>query len=564
MANLLGPEFAGRCDDEDRVRTYVLPQRILWQTECPSASVTNAACLLQNRNGQVTVGAQGYCVMENKGDRAGLLLDFGVEMNGGIQILAHSVENDCRSFKLRIRFGESVMEAMSEIGGDFNSTNEHAFRDSIIDVSAMGSTEFGNTGFRFVRIDLVEGDSIVIAEARAVFTHRDIAYSGSFECSDSLLNQIWQTGAYTVFLNMQSYLWDGIKRDRIVWIGDMHPETSTIQAVFGYNPIVPKSLDFVRDTTPLSQWMNGIASYSMWWVLLQHGWYMHNGDFNYLSQQKEYLVGLMTQLSAAVMPDGRSNPGGWTFMDWPSSPNTDASEAGVHALHTMSLETGAMLLREMGESDLAAKYEAVASRMRTYPRRHNGNKQAGALLVLAGLGDAIQTNSELLSVGGAKGLSSFYGYYVLQAKALAGDIVGCLDNIREYWGGMLSLGATSFWEDFDVEWLKNAARIDEITGDGRVDVHGAYGGFCYKGYRKSLCHGWASGPTAWLSEHVLGVKVVEPGCKTVRIQPRLGDLQWARGKYPTPFGVISVSHTKRPDGSIVTVIEKPDEVTVLQ
>jgi hypothetical protein len=57
------------------------------------------------------------------------------------------------------------------------------------------------------------------------------------------------TGAYTVHLNMQDYLWDGIKRDRLVWVGDMHPETSTIAAVFGNNKVVPKSLDLVRDIT---------------------------------------------------------------------------------------------------------------------------------------------------------------------------------------------------------------------------------------------------------------------------------------------------------------------------
>ena len=40
---------------------------------------------------------------------------------------------------------------------------------------------------------------------------------------------------------MQDYLWDGIKRDRLVWIGDMHPETRTILAVFGDHEIVPRA-----------------------------------------------------------------------------------------------------------------------------------------------------------------------------------------------------------------------------------------------------------------------------------------------------------------------------------
>jgi H/ACA ribonucleoprotein complex subunit 4 len=30
-----------------------------------------------------------------------------------------------------------------------------------------------------------------------------------------------------------------------------------------------------------------------------------------------------------------------------------------------------------------------------------------------------------------------------------------------------------------------------------MDIHGDFGDHCYRGFRHSLCHGWASGPTAW-------------------------------------------------------------------
>ena len=39
---------------------------------------------------------------------------------------------------------------------------------------------------------------------------------------------------------------------------------------------------------------------------------------------------------------------------------------------------------------------------------------------------------------------------------------------------------TTFWEDFDVAWLENAARIDKLPGNGLVDVHAAYGDYCYR------------------------------------------------------------------------------------
>jgi len=127
---------------------------------------------------------------------------------------------------------------------------------------------------------------------------------------------------------------------------------------------------------------------------------------------------------------------------------------------------------------------------------------------------------------------------------------------------MLDLGATTFWEDFNLDWLPNAARIDELVPAGKKDIHGDFGAYCYKGFRHSLCHGWASGPTAWLSQHVLGVVPLEPGCKRVRITPALGDLLWAEGSYPTPHGPIRIRHERKPDGTIESKIEAPDGVQV--
>ena len=151
---------------------------------------------------------------------------------------------------------------------------------------------------------------------------------------------------------------------------------------------------------------------------------------------------------------------------------------------------------------------------------------------------------------------------MLRAMALAGNYQGALDVIRTYWGAMLDVGATTFWEDFNMEWLPDAGRIDELVPAGKKDIHGNYGAYCYQGFRHSLCHGWASGPTSWLSEYVLGVQVVEPGCRTVRIIPHLGDLEWVEGTFPTPYGVIEIRHEKGADGRVISHINAPEEIRV--
>ena len=547
----------------ETVKRYLSPVKILWQSSNDS-SIINAKRLLLPGNGQADLANANMCILKSTATiHPSLLLDFGTELHGGLQIVTGMYPGN-KPVKIRIRFGESVSEAMSDIEPKHNATNDHAMRDEIVQVPWLGKLETGNTGFRFVRIDLIDDNTeLQLKETRAIFIYRDIPYLGSFNCSDTLLNKIWLTGAYTVHLNMQDYLWDGIKRDRLVWVGDMNPEINTINAVFGYNDVVPKSLDLSRDITPLPQWMNGISTYSMWWILNHRDWYYHNGNPKYLQQQKEYLVKLLNLLVTKIDSNNSEQLDG-RFLDWPSSENPKGIHAGLQAMMVLALEAGADLCHILNEPSCAKKCMTAISQLKKNGPDVNGSKQAASLLVLAGMLPADKANKEVISQNGVHNFSTFYGYYMLQAKAKAGDYQGCLDAIREYWGAMLKQGATTFWEDFNIDWLTNASRIDEQVKPGQKDIHGDYGAYCYVGYRHSLCHGWASGPTPWLTQHVLGISVVEPGCKVVKIEPHLGDLQFAEGSFPTPYGLISVKHEKQKNGTIKTSINAPHQIKIIR
>ena len=557
-----------RAQTDPRVRHYLSPQRVVWQSAETGGVVEHPERLLHPFSGQITLDNRTACTLRHQGRAPGILLDFGRELQGGIQMAVadlKSVTPNSKTVRLRVRFGESVSEAMSDLGGDSDATNDHAVRDQTCLVPWLGTHEIGNTGFRFVRIDLLDSEAFVaLKSVRAVLLSRDLPYLGSFRCNDERLNRIWETGAYTVHLNMQDYLWDGVKRDRLVWIGDMHPETMTIGAVFGGSEIVPASLDLIRDETPLPKWMNGISSYSMWWVLIQHSWFRHNGNLDYLRRQKPYLDGLLAELIKNIGPDNQEQLPETRFLDWPSSENKQAIHAGLQSLMILALEAGGELSGALGDAAMRAKCDAAVGRLRQHVPDHGNSKQAAALMALAGLADATRMNREVLAVDGAQRMSTFYGYYVLEARARAGDYQGGLDCIRNYWGAMLDLGATTFWEDFNLDWIPNAARIDELVPPGKKDIHGDFGAYCYKGFRHSLCHGWASGPTPWLSEHVLGIKIVDPGCRTIRVEPHLADLQWAEGSFPTPKGVVRVRHEKTADGKIKTTVNAPAGIRVLR
>lgn len=545
--------------EDVRSRRFLFPRRVVWS----QGQVENSQVLLDDRELQISLDAHEPCVMKNTdGVKASVLLDYGVELHGGIRILTWQ-DSTGRGAKVRVRFGESVSEATSELGGETNSTNDHARRDMVVDIGAMSMNQIGESGFRFVRIDLEEPEAeLLIKTVCAVLVYKDVPYRGSFACSDPLLNRIWDVGAYTVHLNMQEYIWDGIKRDRLVWVGDMHPEVATIAAVFGEDASVEKSLDFIRKETPLPGWMNHMACYSMWYAVIVWDWFLHTGKRSFLDKQKDYLEGLLDQLSSEIDENGQDTVVEGRFLDWPSVGRDKVVDAGVQALHIWAQESLKKIFTVLADAERVRKCEADLKRLRAYQTDYEDSKQAAALLVMMGQKDAVEVNEALLKRGGARGMSTFMGYYILTARAMAGDYEGCLACIREYWGGMLALGATSFWEDFDVEWTDNAAPIDELPAGDKVDVHASYGGYCYKGYRHSLCHGWAGGATPWLSENVLGIEILEPGCSRIRIIPHLGDLQWAEGTYPTPYGEIHVSHVKKEDGSIKTEVKVPEGIEV--
>lgn len=543
---------------DERSRIAMLPTAV----KLTRGKVSGAEQLLQDAPTQAVLGSAGGCRLENvsDGEKAGILLDFGRESHGTLRLTTAAVESADGRARLRIRFGESVMEALTPLGQK-NTTNDHAVRDHVYDLGTLSTVETGESGFRFAYLELEEEQASVTLQAvQHVLIFRDIPYLGSFTCDDELLNEIWKTAAWTVHLNMQNYLWDGIKRDRLAWQGDMHTEVLTIEDVFGGSPVIQKTLDFLRNATPDGEFINGYSSYSLWWVMIQAELYRYTGDIDYLRQQREFLKAQLTLAASFVDDEGVERLPAFRFMDWKNVDNEKATHAGLQALMVRGLQNGAQLLALLGEKAQAEEFLALSEKMKWHAPDCDGSKQAAALLSLAGLSDAETLNREVIAPGGAEGYSTFMGYYLLAAKAKAGDMKGALRDLRDYWGGMLQMGATSFWEDFDLKWMENAGRIDEVVPEGKKDIHGDYGAFCYERFRHSLCHGWSSGPVPFLMRHAAGITVKEPGCKTLRIAPQLGDLRFVEAEYPTPLGIVHVRHTRQADGSVKTEVNAPADV----
>ncbi|MBQ2986762.1 MAG: hypothetical protein IJE23_04695 [Tyzzerella sp.] len=459
-----------------------------------------------------------------------VVLDYGKEVCGGVRIVTRSVFGPT---KFRITFGESLSECCSSIG-EKNATNDHSPRDFMVDIPSMSDLSFGQTGFRFVRIELLTDDVVWVKNIFAVSTLPVFEKEGYIKTSDEELNRIIDTAAYTLKLNFQNgYIWDGIKRDRLVWCGDLHQEIVNSVYLYGANKNVTNSLSFLRAETPTDTWINNIPSYSAWWVINLCDYCSMTGDTTYFEENKDYAEAIFKKFDASITDDGiidfQLPPSFMSFfLDWPTRGTEDAV-TGTAAIIMIAA-------KRYLEVEDNVNCRSLLHKLNPYLVKPCEFKQTRAFQILAGRN--ADGEASFLEKGGADGFSTFMAYYILTADAMAGG-TDMLSIIKEYFGAMLSRGATSFWEDFHMDWLEGSGSIDELPMEGQKDIHGDYGAYCYKGFRHSLCHGWASGVLSFIVEYMLGLKLKDGGA-SYKVTPHALGVKELEAKIPVKDGWLLV------------------------
>ncbi len=471
--------------------------------------------------------------------RSYMVLDFGIELHGSVRLLTQRTSK--LGMKLRLVFGESVTEALSHVG-ERGATNHHSPRDIEVEIANLSILEFGCTGFRFCRIEAAEEGSFWFKSIAAVRKTADIREPGYIRTSDERLNRIIDTARYTAYLNMQNgVIWDGIKRDRMVWSGDLNTEILTAAYSYGAVPHIKNCLELLRRETPDAVWMNNIPSYSVWWILNLIDYYRISGDRAFFEENLDYVHDILRDLDACIgesraeidMERTGKRTSRPFFLDWPTAETEDAFP-GTMMLIDYTLHK--LLCVNLGGID-RPMVSRLLERIRAYRAMPAAQKETIAMQVMAGGGPA--DAKERLEADGATGFSTFMMYFILNALDRAGSRQ-TLDLAKAYYGGMLDRGATTFWEDFDMAWLDGSGRIDEETPEGLRDLHADYGNFCYKGLRHSLCHGWSSGIVGYAVERLLGLVILEPGYAQIAVCPDLHGLDFMEGRIPTPHGDIFI------------------------
>jgi hypothetical protein len=476
-------------------------------------------------------------------DAPSLLLDFGREISGRLVVESASPTDAT----LSIAYGESEVEAMAtgltagQQGGNYLGTN-------LLDVPANGVARGPKSGFRYVRMRFLRGASIAAFKSiHAEAIYYPVTNAGSFESSDPLLNRIWETGAYTAHLCMQDGVWDAVKRDRGRWAGDLDIEGRVIATAFGDHALMQQTLAAL--VPPPGEFVNGIPSYSALWITALASLYQHSGDKLFLATQHDALMQILATMDSSLDTNGLfdNTKHRWLFVDW--SPGlyayTPEARIGTQFQYIRGYRAAATLLAGLGDTAGASRYSAQADKALAAIHQfrdpngatYGATWQLSALAVLTDTTPSPAIWTDVLAhvkqdAPTDQVVSPYFNAYVLDAMSATKHRREALDWIRSYWGGMLAEGATSFWESYDLRWPKNNPHLS-LQADGTT------------GYFVSMAHGWSSGPTAWLTENVLGITPTSPGYDTVAIKPDLLGLDYANGSVPTPHGPIAIRIDKQ-------------------
>lgn len=484
---------------------------------------------------QFKLATKPMSASNRKKHKEGEIVDFGKMTFGFIKF--HNLKGDG---SIMVYYGESEEECISQ---DFCETfdqleiDNKEKEDLVVDKSK---------GFRYINIQPDAG--IQYDSVSMLYEYLPIVERGSFRCNDELINQIWDISEYTMELTTREFFIDGIKRDRWIWSGDAY-QSYLMNYYLGFDDAsVRRTLMAQRGKDPVTAHINTIMDYSFYWFMGIYDYYLYTGDVEFIKQLYPRMKTLMEFCLQRRNENGMMQglPGDWVYIDW--APLDKQGELSFEQLlFTRSLETMALCASLVDDSSNAEIYQKEARKMKNklapafWSDKQNAfvhnridnvasetvTRYTNMFAILLNYLDEekkqLVKEHVLLNDDVQKITTPYMRFYELEALCALGEHNFVLKEMRSYWGDMLNLGATSFWEKYD----PTESGIEHFAMYGRP-------------FGKSLCHSWGASPIYLLGKYYLGVKPLSPGYETFLVEPSLGDLKWIEGKVPTPHGDIKI------------------------
>lgn len=415
-------------------------------------------------------------------------------------------------------------------------------------------------GFQYVEVESSEPIVLNKESLTGLFVHTNVQQTGSFRCSDDVLNKLWDATHQSYLSNLHGIPTDCPQREKNGWTADawvaMDFGLQTFDAITVYEKWVNDMVDnvtekgYINCIIPSAGWDMGFGCGPVWAgaiFFVPEKLHQYYGDTTAIRRLfpvcERYLKFLQTQEKNGILDHGL---GDWVFYKT-KTPNTFTSTAFYYEENRLM----AQFARRLGRD--ATPYEAKADELlHTLNERFfhpdsltyaNGSQAAMATAlyfnivpkdleskVAAKLHDMIRANNYYLDFGllGSKFMLPVltqYGYAEAAYKMVTKEEIPS-------WGAFIKMGYTT---------LPEAWTVSDASKDA------------------SLNHVFLGDVSDWMTKAIAGISFDDRqrGYGHIVIQPHfVNDLTWAKGEYRSNKGLIK-SEWKRNGNMIELTVTIP-------
>ena len=369
---------------------------------------------------------------------------------------------------------------------------------------------------------------------RAIHQYVDIPVLAQFQSDDEELNRIFAVAAYTFSLCSGVFFLDGIKRDKWIWSGDAYQSLFVNRYLTADPDVEKRTLLALSPGEHTTTHVNTILDYSLLWILSIETYWESYGDTEFVHsiwpRMKSLMALCMSQRDEHGFIVGRKRD--WVYIDWADF-DRDGPLCAEQMLLAESYRVMARFAPEAEREQYEKAREELLERIEAFywdrekqayidsfssGKRHV-TRHASILAILFNIADEerkhMLADSVLFNNAVPPITTPYFRFFELEALCRLGYLENVLKQIKSYWGGMLKMGAVTFWEEFDPD--KPLEQQYEMYGDP---------------FGKSLCHAWSASPIYLLARYFVGLRPLTPGGKEFELEPKTSFFQSLDCSFP--------------------------------
>ena len=500
-----------------------------------------------------------------------IIIDFGKELSGFIEFSLEAAERT----QIDLYFFEYMNNGVIEHTSDLDNTLRYYTK-----TGRQSYYSHIRRGYRYVMLTITNNTKpIKLYSISTELCTYPVTQNGAFYSSDYQLNKIWSISAHTTQLCMEDTYVDCPAYEQTFWTGDSRNEALVNYYAFGEYQISKRCLNlieksskitpFLMDQVP-SGWQSVIPDWTFFWVIACKEYYQYTKDKEFLRDIFPGVLKVIKAYSKLINNDGLLEFTGWNLLDWA---DMDTPDSGVitheNAAFVKALEDTEYMAEELKSHEEVCHLGEMRRSVITAINKHLWNDQCKAyidcihsdgrasttisqqtnimvylydcydqsrkqhieniILHPEEIGAYIQNNIfKEVKIG-----SPFMSFFLLEALVKIKDFRGAINYIRNNWGQMLEMGATTCWEMFP--------------------------GFMPDRLTRSHCHAWSAAPVYFLGMLVLGITPLSKGLESILFSPKPCGLKWANGSVPTPYGTIDINWRIK-DKIMDIFLSKPENI----